>query len=116
MIKSGIDLVYLPRFKKSLKNGGENFLRRVFTENELNHLRGVTAFFHLGGVFAAKEAVIKALNLPSDSWLDVRIKYKKNGAPVVEIINHKSKIINHSLSIAHDGSYIIAQFVAILDE
>ena len=134
IIKDGVDLVYLPRFKKSLKRGGEKFLQRVFTERELIHLRGGVApqsnaagtfdvppvahlegeTAHLAGIFAAKEAIIKALSLPNDSWHDIYIIYKQNGQPQAEIINHKSLITNHSLSISHDGNYTIAQFVAIL--
>jgi len=124
IIKCGVDLVYLPRFKKSLKSGGENFLRRVFLGQELDHLRGVPQaqhhlggeISHLAGIFAAKEAVIKALSLPTDSWHDIFIIHKPDGQPKVEIINHKSSIINHSLSISHDGNYCFAQFIAMLKE
>jgi len=110
IIKTGIDLVYLPRFKRSLKRGGENFLRRVYHKSELTN----NDTTHLAGIFAAKEAVIKALSLPIDSWHDIFIIHKPDGHPQVEIINHKSLIVNHSLSISHDGNYVIAQFIAIL--
>lgn len=110
-------MVYLPRFKKSLKNGGENFLRRIYHEEEL--IKTDTA--HLAGIFAAKEAVIKALSLTTDSWHDIYITYEPNGQPEAKILNppsgeagHKSLIINHSLSISHDANYVIALFVAIL--
>lgn len=118
-IVTGIDLVYLPRFKKALKNGGQEFLRRIFLESEL-HLRGETA--HLAGIFAAKEAIMKALDLPKDSWHDIRITNNKSGAPEAQIENLKPalskieglKIESCSLSISHDGSYVIAQCVGIL--
>lgn len=109
-ILTGVDLVYLPRFKKSLKNGGENFLRRVYLDNELNN----SHLSHLAGIFAAKEAVIKALSLSTDSWHDIHIKYKSNGAPTVEISNFGFRTADFSLSISHDGSYVIAQFIAII--
>jgi phosphopantetheine--protein transferase-like protein len=139
-IACGIDLVYLPRFKRSLKRGGENFLRRVFLEEEFdypqNHLRGVpqagrqtsqprltTAqhhlegeISHLAGIFAAKEAVIKALSLPTDSWLNIFITFKPNGAPYVKIPYSIFHIPYSSLSISHDGNYVIAQFIAMLKE
>ncbi len=108
-IITGVDLIYLPRFKKSLKKGGEYFLRRVFLENELtgNHQ-------HLAGIFAAKEAVIKALSMKPGSWHDIQIIHNKNDAPKVQITNYKLQITNSSLSISHDGNYVIAQFVSIL--
>ena len=118
MIKSGIDLVYLPRFKKSLKNGGENFLRRVFLDSELVK----TSPEHLAGIFAAKEAVMKALDLSKDSWLDIKITYSPSGTPKIKTTNYEllasrsEPTTNYSLSISHDGNYVIACFVAILNE
>lgn len=112
-IAGGVDLVYIPKFKKALKRGGENFLRRVFNETELRrHLEGDTQ--HLAGIFAAKESIIKALSLPTNSWHDIQIKYQKNGSPAVKLTNHSLLITNHSLSISHDKNYVIAQFVAII--
>ncbi len=111
-IVSGVDLVYLPRFKKALQNGGENFRQRVFNEQELT--QGKTSIQHLAGIFSAKEAVIKALSLPVDSWHDIHIRNDHDGAPTAEIVNCKLKIVNCSLSISHDGNYVIAQFMGIL--
>lgn len=112
-IACGVDLVYLPRFKKSLKSGGENFLRRVFLEDELNRLEGKTA--HLAGIFAAKEAVIKALNLPTDSWHYIKVVKNSKGAPTIELRTYNLKLTTSSLSISHDGDYVIAQFVALYE-
>ena len=111
-IVTGVDLVYIPRFKKSLRSGGENFLRRVFLEAELTHPGG--GITHLAGIFAAKEAIIKTLSLPVDSFHDIKVVNKPSGAPTVEITNYKLPITNYSLSISHDGDYVIAQFIAIL--
>lgn len=111
-ILTGIDLVYLPRFKKSLKNGGEEFLRRVFLNDELKNQQ----IDHLAGIFAAKEAVVKALDLPKDSWHDILITHQKNGNPLVQFPTYHLLLLTSSLSISHDKDYVIAQFVAILDE
>lgn len=109
-----MDIVYLPRFKKALIRGGENFLKRVFLERELNLFRGSPQSLSLAAIFAAKEAVIKALSMNPGSWHDISISHKENGSPKVQILNHKSKILNHSISISHDGDYVIAHFVALL--
>ena len=106
----GIDLVYLPRFKEALKKGGTKFLHRVFHEGELTNQE----VSHLAGIFAAKEAVIKALSLPVDSFHDIKVINKPSGGPTVEITKHELPIINYSLSISHDGDYVIAQFVALV--
>lgn len=109
-ILTGVDLTYLPRFKKALKNGGENFLRSVYLQSELEN----DDIQHLAGIFAAKEAVMKALSLPTGSWHDIGITYKQNGAPKAELLHQRIKIHTQSLSITHQGNYVLAQFVAIL--
>lgn len=109
-IKTGIDLVYLPKFQKSLESGGENFLRRIFHDTELEEQDGQ----RLAGIFAAKEAVIKALSLPQDSWKYIAIKYQPTGAPRVELLSGTAELQSHDLSISHDGRYVVAQFVAVL--
>jgi phosphopantetheine--protein transferase-like protein len=110
-IKSGIDLVYIPRFKRSLENGGENFLRRVFSKDELENPK----IEHLAGIFAAKEAAIKALSLPPGAWHDIQVSYRKNGSPQIRLL---ASLPLHalSLSISHENEYAIAQFVALADD
>ncbi len=110
-IACGVDLVYLPRFKISLKRGGENFLRRIYHEQELKSLD----IPHLAGIFAAKEAVIKALSLPIDSWHDIKIIKNSKGRPDVKLSTLNSQLTTHSLSISHDHNYVIAQFTAIYE-
>lgn len=111
-IVSGIDLVYLPRFKKSLKNGGENFLRAIYHQKEIVSKEGE----HLAGIFALKEAVIKALSLKAGSWLDIKVTHRSDGLPQVTLLYHGVKIINHSSSLSHDGDYIVAQYTALVEE
>ncbi|MBI2327065.1 holo-ACP synthase [Candidatus Curtissbacteria bacterium] len=108
-IKSGIDLVFLPKFRKTLSRGGSSFLKRVYLESELEDKREE----HLAGIFAAKEAVMKALGLPKGSWQDIEITYRQNGAPIVRIMNYEVRI-KDSLSISHDGDYVVAYFVALI--
>ena len=109
-ILSGIDILYIPRFRQSVTRGGERFLLRVFHREELRG--GQTS--HLAGIFASKEAIMKALSLPIDSWLGIHVMYNKGGAPKAIILGHKREIKSSSLSISHDGKYAIAQFIAIL--
>ena len=111
LIKTGTDLIFIPRFKKSLQNGGETFLKRVFLSDELNNQQ----LEHLAGIFAAKEAVMKALDLPKDSWQDIQIAYTRNGAPKVQFLTSHILSLTSNLSISHDGDYVIAQFVALVE-
>lgn len=109
-IKSGVDIVKVNEFKTSLRAGGESFRRRVFLESEWRHDHSIV---HLAGVFAAKEAVTKALSLGPGSWLKIEITYEKSGRPVVHL---GSKLKPHSwdLSISHTKETAVAVFVAIL--
>lgn len=102
-------MVYMPRFKKSARTGGQNFLARVFLQEELENQE----VSHLAGVFAAKEAVMKALGMNPGSWHDIKIIHKPSGEPAVKILTSRYATYNSSLSISHDGSYIIACFVAL---
>lgn len=108
-VRVGVDLIYLPQFKKSLENSGEKFMQRVFLRDELADIN----LERLAGIFAAKEAVMKALSLPTNSWHDIKVTHNLDGAPKVAILNQD--IASHSLSISHDNDYVIAQFVAILE-
>lgn len=111
-IKTGVDLVYLPRFRKSLESGGTSFLQRVYVPQELVDQSPT----HLAGIFAAKEAVIKTLGLPADSWHSIQVSHNLSGAPHVKFQPPISHLTHHSLSISHDGNYVIAQFTALVQD
>lgn len=109
-IVTGVDLVYIPRFKETVRNGGQSFFKRVFHEEELKNQDTV----HLAGIFAAKEAIIKTLGLPVDSFHDIKVTNSPKGAPRAEVTNYQLPITHCSLSISHDRDYVVAQFVAIV--
>lgn len=109
-IKTGVDVVYIPKFRKVLKKGPSEFLKRVYLPQELENQE----IARLVGIFAAKEAVMKALNLPKDSWHLIKIGWLPSGIPKVDLVYPKLK--SHSLSISHDGNYGIAQFVALVSK
>ena len=104
-MKCGIDLVFIPDFEKRAQRGGEGFLKRIFLEGEL----GNREMDHLAGVFAAKEAVLKALGLPVGSWRKIEVVYEKNGKPKVKVSGQG--IQGGDLSISHAGGYAVAVFV-----
>lgn len=108
-IKVGTDLINITRFKNALNKIQD----RVFLPSELKNLE----IQHLAGIFAAKEAVIKALNLKPGVWHNIEISNKKSGKPVVKLSEDliKNKIINYDLSISHDNKYSIATFVVLLE-
>lgn len=59
----GTDIVEISRIEKATKKWGKKFLNRVFVESEIYYCyQRKNPFQHLAGKFAAKEALIKALN------------------------------------------------------
>ena len=103
-IKVGCDLVSLKRFKKSVEKNGTKFLEKIFCPQELLNSNKLES---LAGIFAAKEAAFKALEMTTDNWLNVQILKRNNGKPILNLINFPE---NYScdISISHDGNYVFA--------
>lgn len=95
----GIDIVFLDEFKKQADLGGSIFLERLFSVGELQNER----LEHRAGLFAAKEAVMKALSLAPGAWQEICIAYRDNGQPYALVAGEEV-----SLSIAHHGDYAVA--------
>ena len=68
----------------------------------------------LAGIFAAKEAVCKALSLSPGRWLDIVIEHEASGAPQVLLLGSLPQPQELSISISHDGDYAMAFAVALL--
>lgn len=108
----GIDIVKVERIESLAEKWGERFLGRVFTEEELDHcLSRPRSFEHLAGRFAAKEALIKALE-EKVPWKEIEIRTSSSGAPRAEL-----KLKDYSedekptplVSISHTEKYAVAQ-------
>ena len=95
----GIDLVHIPEFDRQVSLGGEALLERAFHPSE----RGRTEIEHLAGLWAAKEAVMKALGMKPGAWLDIVISYSENGRPLATVNGRSIDI-----SIAHHDEYAVA--------
>jgi len=109
MIKAvGVDIVENSRIRKSLHKQGLSFLRKILTDKEIRNLGKNYTAQHIAGIFAAKEATIKALaSVKKINFLDVTIKYK-NGRPVT-LLNQKIKYdLRLHLSISHEKDYSLA--------
>ena len=76
---SGVDLIEIARFESVLERHGERFLRRCFTEREVDYCRGRTA--ELAVRFAGKEATMKALGtgVRGISWREIEILANARG-------------------------------------
>ncbi|MEE8174665.1 MAG: holo-ACP synthase, partial [Dehalococcoidia bacterium] len=81
----GVDIIEIARIERAIARWGEHFLRRVYTEAELelSHNRAPA----LAVRFAAKEAVMKTLGtgLVGISWQEIEILSNSQGKPWVRL-------------------------------
>lgn len=100
----GIDLVDIEKF--SMK-ASDKFLKKIYTENELTYsFNKINSLQTLAGIFAAKEAIIKANNLNLAYILRKKIEIKHIDNRPIALLGGVE--INGSISISHDGNYAIA--------
>lgn len=85
--------------------------KNIFTVEELKNQSAE----HLAGIFAAKEAAIKALRLKPKSWHQIEVKKERDGSPKLILYGTVTqKIKELRLSISHDGDYALAVVIAIV--
>lgn len=118
----GFDLVQISHISESIREFGNAFTTRVFTCDELAYAQCSTglAAERLAARFAAKEAVIKALQL-SDvgiGWRDIEVYKREDGSCEVRLHGRAAAaaaamgIGELLLSLSHDGDYAAAMVLA----
>jgi len=108
-IKTGIDMVYIPRMQSLVEN--QDTLAKYFHPSELQPLTPE----HLAGIFAVKEAFFKAIQ-GNPSFLDIEIKKSKQGKPELIISpEFSANISSCDISISHEKDYAIAHVVLMLN-
>lgn len=122
LIGTGIDLVEIERFKKTLERYGEKFLSKIYTDCEKNYCCSRRNFHeHFAARFCAKEAVRKAFGNHSASlrWQDVEVENDAAGKPVIKLFG-KAKALAGSIgikeilvTISHSRRYAIAQAIIL---
>ena len=87
----GIDIVEVSRFERHTGKPESRFCERVFTPYEQEYLKSKKAA-SMAGLYAAKEAVAKALGMGFRGFFpnDIEIKHNELGAPYV-ILHGKAK-------------------------
>ncbi len=108
----GLDLVDLDRLAAVLERHGEAFLARVFRPGEVRSGPGAARVAHVAGLFAAKEATMKALGTgwaAGVGFRQIEIVRSALGAPGIvlhgEALRRADRlgVEHHHLSITHDG-------------
>ena len=101
----GLDLVDVSRFEKHANNLGSRFCLRVYTPYELEYLKSKKAA-SMAGLFAAKEAVAKAIGAGFRGFFpnDIEIRHDEFGAPVVHLYGRAKELAKDTVikvSISH---------------
>ena len=105
----GVDIVEIKRFNKLYTN--DKFMNNIFTKEELDYIKKrENNISTIAGLYAAKEAFLKALKFGLDHSLkDIEV-YHIDNAPYIRLhneIKEHCKDMKYDLSIAHDGLYAI---------
>ena len=111
IIGSGVDIIEVDRVKKAIKKWGDNFLKRVFTDEELSYAKNRRfPYEHLAARFAAKEAVLKAFSDRQIDFKDIKIINNGVGKPICQLKNNRdnTQII---ISISHTKDYAVASAI-----
>ena len=117
-LSTGVDLVEIGRFAEVVERHGERFLRRVFTDRELEEVGHNLA--SLAARFAAKEAVAKALGtgIGPVSWREIEVLRGEARQPLLYLHGEASRLAETlglrvwSLSLSHTQTQAIAMVVA----
>jgi holo-[acyl-carrier protein] synthase len=108
----GIDLVDLDRMARLLERHGETAVRRFCREGEPRPLSGPARVAHLAGLFAAKEAAMKALGTgwaKGVTFRQIEVVRGEGGAPALVLHGRAAELAaalgvgRLHLSITHDG-------------
>lgn len=121
IVSIGIDIIEIARIREVLART-PRFAQKVFTEAERTYCdsRGAVAAQHYAARFAAKEAMLKALQTGwrgGISWRDVEVASRESGAPYLIIRGVANELFEQSgatsahLSLSHTSEHAIAQVV-----
>ena len=120
-IRVGTDLVRVHDVAESMDRFGDRYLRRVYTDHELETCGGVAA--RLAARFAAKEATIKVLR-PADvrpDWRAIEVRRHESGACDLQLSGTAAAqaaaagITGLAVSLTHEGDLAAAVVVASVD-
>ena len=112
IIGTGIDIIEVARIEKAIERWGDNFLKHVFTDDEIAYAQNnKNPAQHFAARFAAKEAVFKAIgNDPDIHWKDIKVVNDSYGKPccIFKDNHFKYKI---SISLSHTKNYAVANAI-----
>lgn len=122
VIGIGIDIVEIARIRQLMARWQDRFVRRVFTETELEYaLRRHDPAQHLAARFAAKEATLKALGTGLSMgvrWREMEVRRARGERPRLALSGRTAElgeargVRRLHVSLTHDGGLAVAQVLA----
>jgi len=122
----GIDLVETARIGKSLEEYGDRFVRRLYTQGEIDYCEKFkNQAERYAARFAAKEAAFKALGTgwrQGVRWVDVEVSNQPNGKPELLLHGRADElarslgVTRRTISISHADHYAVVQVVFESDD
>ena len=119
----GVDIVEISRIKNAVLRWKESFLKRIFTDNEINYSKTRKfSYQHLAARFAAKEAVLKAIgdsSIHRIEWHEVEVLNDEFGKPMIRLSGEAKKtkerrnISDIIISMSHTRTYAVANAILI---
>ena len=123
IIGIGTEIVECLRVGRMVEQHGEQFLTRVYTEREMRFCQSRRrATEQFAAYWAAKEAILKALNTPwreGMEWTDLEIREEPGAGPIVEIsgatreLAQSLQVSRVMLSMSHCRAYATATAIAV---
>ena len=121
IVGTGIDIAEVPRIAQAISRYGDRFLRRIFTEGEIQYCESKASRVQsYAARFAAKEAAMKALGTGWNRgvrWRDVEVCRQPGSRPTLAFHGKAAEFasrlgaVHVALSLTHTSDEAIAQVI-----
>jgi holo-[acyl-carrier protein] synthase len=121
IVGTGIDIAEVPRIREVIERHGDRFLRRIFTEGEIQYCESkANRVERYAARFAAKEAGMKAIGTGWNHgvrWRDIEVARKPGGRPTLLLHGKAAEFAaklgttNIALSLTHTADQAMAQVI-----
>ncbi len=121
IVGTGIDIAEVARIRETIARHGERFLKRVFTDGEIQYCESkANRVERYAARFAAKEAGMKAIGTGWNHgvrWRDLEVTRKSGGRPTLVLHGKAAEwaaklgATNIALSLTHTAEQAMAQVI-----
>ena len=121
IVGTGIDIAEVPRIREAIERHGARFLKRIFTEGEIQYCESkANRVERYAARFAAKEAGMKAIGTGWNygvRWRDIEVARKPGGRPTLLLHGKAAEFAAKlgattvALSLTHTAEQAFAQVI-----